>query len=63
VAVGRKYGRDIDLLLAEEIPVSPEFATWFKNQTKFANLDAVVVDVFVSRSDATGERHKVYSQK
>jgi hypothetical protein len=28
VAVDRKYERDVDLLLAEEIVVSPAFAKW-----------------------------------
>ncbi len=52
----RKYERDIDLLLAEEFSVSPPFATWFLSQTKaFKGVDARVVDVYVSRSDATGE--------
>ena len=55
MAVDRKYERDVDLLLAEEIVVSPAFAKWLQNQTTFANREAKVVDVFVSRSDATGE--------
>jgi hypothetical protein len=55
VAVDRKYERDIDLLLAEEVVVSPAFATWLQNHTRFAGLEAAIVDVFVSRSDATGE--------
>lgn len=53
--IGRKYERDIDLLLAEEFKVSPEFATWFLGKTKFAGRQASVVDVSVSKSDYTGE--------
>ena len=49
------YERDIDLLLAEELVVSPTFADWFITKTCFADRAATVVDVFVSRSDATGE--------
>lgn len=55
MAVDRKYERDVDLLLAEEIVVSPPFAKWLKCQTSFADREAEIVDVFVSRSDATGE--------
>jgi hypothetical protein len=55
MAVDRKYERDIDLLLAEELVVAPAFATWFLGQTGFAGVVASVVDVFVSRSDITGE--------
>jgi hypothetical protein len=56
MSVERKYERDIDLLLAEEFSVSPTFATWFLAQTNsFRDVAAQVVDVFVSRSDATGE--------
>ena len=55
MAVDRKYERDIDLLLAEEIIVSPPFAAWLQNCTGFAGIDAGVLDVFVSRSDVTGE--------
>lgn len=55
MAVDRKYERDIDLLLAEEAAVSPAFASWLQGRTGFAGLTASVVDVFVSRSDATGE--------
>jgi hypothetical protein len=53
--IGRKYERDIDLLLAEEFKVSPEFATWFLGKTKFAGWQASVVDVSVSKSDYIGE--------
>ena len=55
MAVERKYERDIDLLLAEEFAVSPAFAAWFLGLTGFAGRAATVVDVFVSKSDATGE--------
>jgi len=56
MAVERKYERDIDLLLAEEFSVSAPFATWFLGQTKsFKGIDAQVLDVYVSRSDSTGE--------
>ncbi len=53
--IDRKYERDIDLLLAEELVVSADFASWFKSRTCFAANDASVVDVFVSRSDNKGE--------
>jgi hypothetical protein len=56
MSVERKYERDIDLLLAEEFSVSPAFATWFLNQTSsFSGVPAQVVEVYVSRSDTTGE--------
>jgi hypothetical protein len=56
MAVERKYERDIDILLAEEFAVSPAFADWFLQQTKkFADVQANVFDVYVSRSDRTGE--------
>ena len=55
MTVERKYERDIDLLLAEEFAVSPSFATWFLGQTRFRDLDGSVLDVYVSRADATGE--------
>ena len=56
ISVGRKYERDIDLLLAEEFAVSPDFAKWFLTQTKsFDEVDAQVDAVYVSKSDATGE--------
>jgi hypothetical protein len=56
MAVERKYERDIDILLAEEFAVSPAFANWFLGHTKsFAGTEANVWDVYVSRSDATGE--------
>jgi hypothetical protein len=56
MAIERKYERDIDLLLAEEFSVSPLFSTWFLTQTKyFKDIQAAVHDVYVSRSDTTGE--------
>jgi hypothetical protein len=56
MAVERKYERDIDLLLAEEFAVSSPFAKWFLQRTKkFRDQDANVLDVYVSKSDATGE--------
>jgi hypothetical protein len=56
MAIERKYERDIDIMLAEEFAVSPEFAAWFLKQTKkFAEIEATVLDVYVSRSDSTGE--------
>lgn len=54
-AIGRKYERDIDLLLAEEFVVSPGFASWFLGKTKFANFGLLVHHVAVSKSDNTGE--------
>lgn len=53
--VERKYERDIDVLLAEEFAVNPKFAEWFKRQTKFATLEAVVADYWVSKSNNVGE--------
>src|ERR1035441_6381212 len=56
MAVERKYERDIDILLAEEFAVSPAFAAWFLEHTKkFVGMEANVLGVYVSRSDATGE--------
>jgi len=56
MTVERKYERDIDLLLAEEFSVSPPFAKWFLSRTKnFNEIDAKVHEVYVSRSDVTGE--------
>lgn len=52
----RKQERDIDLMLAEEFSVSPQFATWFLGRTsKFGGTDAHAVDVRVSVSDNLGE--------
>jgi hypothetical protein len=56
MTVERKYERDIDLLLAEEFSVSAAFAAWFLSKTKyFKEADARVVNVYVSRSDRSGE--------
>lgn len=56
ISIGRKYERDIDLFLAEEFAVSPDFAKWFLTQTKsFGEVDAQVDAIYVSKSDATGE--------
>jgi hypothetical protein len=55
LAVGRKYERDIDMLLAEEFSVSPAFAAWFLTNTRFSGVAARVLDVYVSKSDSTGE--------
>jgi hypothetical protein len=55
MAVERKYERDIDLLLAEEFSVNPEFADWVKSRTKFFGHSANVTDVFVSKADNLGE--------
>ena len=41
MAVERKYERDIDLFLAEEFAVSPNFSEWFLAQTtKFTTVKA-----------------------
>jgi len=64
MAVERKYERDIDLLLAEEFEVSPDFAKWFLAETKrFSEIDAQVNAVYVSKSDATGESDLVVIYK
>jgi hypothetical protein len=55
MAVERKYERDIDLLLAEEFSVNPEFAAWFGCKTGLGDEGARVVDIFVSKSDDLGE--------
>ncbi len=56
MAVERKYERDIDIMLAEEFEVSPEFAAWFLARTRnFSGVEARVVDVKVSVTDHTGE--------
>ena len=55
MAVERKYERDIDLLLAEELAVNPAFAAWLQSRTKFAGTSAEVTDVFVSKADNLGE--------
>ena len=47
---------DIDVLLAEEFEVAPSFATWFLGRIKkFAEVDAHVLKVSVSKSDYLGE--------
>lgn len=55
MAVERKYERDIDLLLAEELSVSPAFADWLKAKTTIASVPASVVDVFVSKANNLSE--------
>lgn len=55
MAVERKYERDIDILLAEEFSVNPEFAFWMGSKTLLGNEEAIVADVFVSKSDNLGE--------
>jgi hypothetical protein len=55
MAVDRKYERDIDLLLAEELSVNPGFGDWLKSRTRFADEAAAVTEVFVSKSDTLGE--------
>lgn len=55
MAVERRYERDIDLLLAEEFSVNPAFASWFVSLTKFAEREAEVVEVHVSKADTLGE--------
>lgn len=55
MAVERKYERDIDLVLAEEFSVNPQFAAWMSAKTGLRDSDAQVVDVFVSKSDDLGE--------
>lgn len=55
MAVERKYERDIDLLLAEELSVNAAFADWLKEMTQIAGTPARVVDVFVSKSNSLGE--------
>ena len=53
--VERKYERDVDLLLAEEFAVNPEFAERFKALTKFAGATAKISDFWVSKSNSMGE--------
>ena len=38
--IGRKFERDIDPFLAEELKVNGAFADWFRSKTKFGNLSA-----------------------
>lgn len=53
---GRKYERDIDVLLAEEFAVLPQFGDWFLQQTqKFKDVQAQVTDIYISMSDNLGE--------
>lgn len=51
----RIYERDVDLLLAEEFEVNPQFANQIKSLTKFADGPAVVVECWVSKSSNLGE--------
>lgn len=55
MAIERIYERDIDIMLAEEFEVSPAFASWILKQTKFSDVEALVKEVFVSKTDSTGE--------
>lgn len=54
MSVDRKYERDIDLLLAEELMVDETFAYWFAVTVGLADV-AGLVDVWVSKSDNLGE--------
>jgi hypothetical protein len=55
MAVMRKYERDIDIMLAEELNVCHGFASWLLSKSKFSPKAGRVVDVFVSKSDNLGE--------
>jgi hypothetical protein len=56
IILPRFYERDIDILLAEELQVSPAFANWFLSATKCADCEAgKVLEVAVSKSDNLGE--------
>jgi hypothetical protein len=56
VLLPRFYERDMDILLAEELQVSPAFANWFLSATNCANCKAgKVLEVAVSKSDNLGE--------
>jgi hypothetical protein len=55
MAVERKYERDVDLLLAEELAVNPSFADGLKAMTGFAAETASVVDFHVSKGNELGE--------
>jgi hypothetical protein len=56
IIVPRFYERDIDILLAEEFQVSPDFANWFLSATECAACQAGrVLEVAVSKSDNLGE--------
>jgi hypothetical protein len=64
MTVERKYERDIDILLAEEFAVSPQFGAWFLEQSKkFTGVQASVSKVCVSKSDSTGESDLVVVYK
>jgi hypothetical protein len=52
----RIYERDVDIVLAEEFSVDPDFAAWVLTRTRsFVDASASVVDVYVSLSDNSGE--------
>lgn len=56
VILPRFYERDMDILLAEEFRVSPEFAKWFLSATGSAAYQTGrVLEVEVSKSDNWGE--------
>lgn len=56
IIVPRFYERDMDILLAEEFQVSPDFANWFLSATNCATCrDGRVLEVAVSKSDNLGE--------
>ena len=55
MAIAYVNERDMDMLLAEEFSVSPDFAAWFLGQTKFSSTGAHVTAVYVSKADSTGE--------
>jgi hypothetical protein len=64
LVIQRKYERDIDLMLGEEFVTAPDFATWFlKNSSLHKDRDAEVVEVFVSKTDHTGESDLVVVYK
>ncbi|MFC4726907.1 hypothetical protein [Coralloluteibacterium thermophilus] len=54
--IGRKFERDIDLLLAEEFMVNEQFAAWFLSRSRLSHeVGARVVDVDVSKATSEGE--------
>ena len=55
MAVERKYERDVDLLLAEELAVNAAFSDWLRRKTCFSGDDGRLTDVFVSKADNLGE--------
>jgi hypothetical protein len=61
--VERKYERDIDVMLAEEFSVNPQFADAFKARTRFNERTATFEDVWVSRSARSGESDVVVVYK